>query len=94
MFNLLISEVVLHAGIDYKRPPKLAIFNISRVSVSPGVISRNELDFSQETGDAFHRYRVFQFRTTTMFYMLRGDVSKQLNLEPIDFRASFRKVSS
>lgn len=51
------------------------------------IISRNELDFSQETGDAFHLYRVFQFRTTPLLYMLRGDVSKQLNLEPIDFRA-------
>ncbi|ABD68945.1 conserved hypothetical protein [Rhodoferax ferrireducens T118] len=58
------------------------------------IISRNELDFSQETGDAFHLYRVFQFRTTPLLYMLRGDVSKQLNLEPIDFRASFRKISS
>lgn len=51
------------------------------------IISRNEFDFSQETGDAFHLYRVFQFRTTPLLYMLRGDVSKQLNLEPIDFRA-------
>lgn len=58
------------------------------------IISRNELHFSQESGDAFHLYRVFQFRTTPLLYMLRGDVSKQLNLEPIDFRASFRKISS
>lgn len=58
------------------------------------IISRNELDFSHESGDAFHLYRVFQFRTTPLLYMLRGDVSKQLNLEPIDFRASFRRISS
>ena len=58
------------------------------------IISRNELDFAQETGDAFHLYRVFQLRTTPMLYMLHGDVSKQLNLEPIDYRASFRRVAA
>ena len=54
------------------------------------IISRNELDFSREAGDAFFLYRVFQFRESPALYMLRGDVSKQLYLEPIDYRASFR----
>ena len=58
------------------------------------IISRNELDFSREAGDAFHLYRVFQFRTAPRLYMLHGDVSTQLNLEPIDFRASFRKIAA
>ena len=35
-------------------------------------------------------HRVFQFRESPALYMLRGDVSKQLYLEPIDYRASFR----
>lgn len=58
------------------------------------IITRNELEFSQESGDAFHLYRVFQFRSTPLLYMLRGDVSKQLDLEPIDYRASFRRIST
>jgi hypothetical protein len=58
------------------------------------IMTRNELEFSQESGDAFHLYRVFQFRTTPLLYMLRGDVSKQLHLEPIDYRASFRRIAS
>ena len=58
------------------------------------IISRNELDFSKEAGDAFHLYRVFQFRTAPRLYMLQGDVSTQLNLEPIDFRASFQKIAA
>lgn len=57
------------------------------------IISRNELEFSQESGDAFHLYRLFQFRTAPMLYILQGDVSKQLHLEPIDYRASFRKIA-
>lgn len=58
------------------------------------IISRNELEFWQESGDAFHLYRVFQFLTSPIFYMLRGDVSKQLHLEPIDYRASFRRIAA
>jgi hypothetical protein len=58
------------------------------------IMTRNELEFSQESGDAFHLYRVFQFRTTPLLYMLRGDVSKQLHLEPIDYRASFRRIAA
>ena len=56
------------------------------------VISRNELDFAREVGDAFHLYRVFQFRQAPMLYMLRGDIARQLHLEPIDYRASFRRL--
>jgi Domain of unknown function (DUF3883) len=58
------------------------------------IISRNELDFSKEVGEAFYLYRVFQFRQSPALYMLRGDVSRQLQLEPLDYRASFRKVVS
>lgn len=32
------------------------------------------------------------FRRLPALYMLPGDVSKKLHLEPIDFRASFRRV--
>jgi hypothetical protein len=56
------------------------------------IISRNELAFAREAEDAFHLYRVFQFRVSPLLYMLRGDVSKQLHLEPLDFRASFQRV--
>jgi hypothetical protein len=56
------------------------------------VISRNELEFSREAGDSFFLYRLFQFRQEPALYMLRGGVSKQLHLEPIDYRASFRRV--
>jgi hypothetical protein len=61
---------------------------------SPFIISRNELDFSRQAGDAFHLYRVFQFRTAPRLYMVRGDVSTQLHLEPLDFRASFWKIAA
>lgn len=56
------------------------------------VISRNELEFAEEVGAAFHLYRVFQFRTSPRLYTLQGDLSKQLHLEPMDYRASFRRL--
>ncbi len=55
------------------------------------IISRNELDFSKEAGEAFFLYRLFQFRRSPALYLLQGDVSKHLHLEPLDFRASFRQ---
>ena len=56
------------------------------------IISRNELDFSREVEDAFYLYRLFQFRDAPSMYVLRDDVSKQLHLEPVDYRASFKKL--
>lgn len=55
------------------------------------IISRNELDFSQEAGESFFLYRLFQFRESPALYVLRGDISRQLHLEPLDYRASFRR---
>ncbi len=56
------------------------------------VVTRNELEFAQEVGEAFHLYRVFAFRESPSLYMLRDDLSKQLSLEPLDYRASFRRM--
>jgi hypothetical protein len=36
---------------------------------------------------------VFQFRQAPSLYMLRGDVSKQIHLEPLDYRASFKQIA-
>lgn len=58
------------------------------------IISRNELEFSQEAGDAFVLYRLFQFREAPALYMLRGDVSRHVHLEALDYRATFRQLVS
>jgi hypothetical protein len=76
------------------RPRYIEVKTTNGTHTSAFIISRNELEFSQEAGDAFHLYRVFQFRTAPLLYMLRGDVSKLLHLEPIDYRASFRKIAA
>ena len=58
------------------------------------IISHNELEFAKEAQDAFFLYRIYQFRTSPAMYMLRGDVSKHVHLEPMDYRASFRKLAA
>ena len=73
-------------------PRYIEVKTTNGAHASSFVISRNELDFSQEAGDAFFLYRLFQFRQSPSMYMLRGDVSKLLHIEPIDYRASFRRV--
>lgn len=73
-------------------PRYIEVKTTNGAHASSFVISRNELDFSQEAGDAFFLYRLFQFRQSPSLYMLRGDISKQLHIEPIDYRASFRRV--
>ena len=74
------------------RPRYIEVKTTNGAHSSAFVISRNELEFAQEVGDDFHLYRVFQFRISPLLYMLHGDVSKQLHLEPIDYRASFKKA--
>ena len=74
------------------QPRYIEVKTTNGAHASSFVISRNELDFSLETGDAFFLYRIFQFRQSPSLYMLRGDVSKQLHLDPIDYRASFRRM--
>ena len=55
------------------------------------VVSHNELEFSAEAGDQFYLYRVFQLSGEPKLFILRGDLSSQLYLKPLDFRASFRE---
>ena len=74
------------------QPRYIEVKTTNGAHASSFLISRNELDFSQESGDAFFLYRIFEFRRSPSLYMLRGDVSKQLHLEPMDYRASFRRV--
>jgi Domain of unknown function (DUF3883) len=85
-------DILSYDAMD--QPRYIEVKTTNGAHTSAFIISRNELEFSQENGDAFHLYRVFQFRATPMLYMLHGDVSKQLHLEPIDYRASFRRIAA
>lgn len=73
-------------------PRYIEVKTTNGTHTSSFVVSRNELEFSQEAGEAFYLYRLFQFRQAPSLYMLQGDISKKLHLEPMDYRASFRRM--
>lgn len=62
--------------------------------LTPFIVSRNEKDFSDETGDAFCLYRVFAFSSTPKLFILRGGLSSNLLLEPMDYRARLKALRS
>ncbi|MCY1312096.1 hypothetical protein D9M70_624860 [compost metagenome] len=55
------------------------------------ILSHNELEFSKDADEQFYLYRVFQLSSDPKLFILQGDLSKQLYLKPLDFRASFRE---
>lgn len=73
-------------------PRYIEVKTTNGAHASSFIISRNELDFSREVEEAFCLYRLFQFRESPTMYVLRGDISRQLHLEPLDYRASFKKM--
>jgi len=86
------------AGYDilsHERPGEHRFIEVKTTNgghASSFIISRNELEFAAEREDAFHLYRVFQFRAEPKLYILKGNLVDQLHLEPIDYRASFRRL--
>jgi len=86
------------AGYDilsHERPGEHRFIEVKTTNgghASSFIISRNELTFAAEREDAFHLYRVFQFRDAPKLYILKGKLVDQLHLEPIDYRASFRRL--
>lgn len=86
------------AGFDILSHDRPGVVRFIEVKTTNGghassfVISRNELDFAAECEDAFHLYRVFDFRQAPKLYVLKGKLAEQLHLEAIDYRASFRRL--
>ncbi|CAM3460563.1 DUF3883 domain-containing protein [Pseudomonas floridensis] len=58
------------------------------------IISHNEIEFSKEVAERFYLYRLLKFRKDPKIFILNGDISTQLFLKPLDFRASFREQFS
>ena len=81
--------------LSHERPGEHRFIEVKTTNgghASSFIISRNELDFAAEAGDAFHLYRVFEFRDEPKLYILNGQLADRLHLEPIDYRASFRRL--
>jgi hypothetical protein len=56
---------------------------------TPFFVSANEVSFSRERADAFHLYRLFEFRTSPRMFTLNGSIETNCQLDATTFRASF-----
>lgn len=63
-------------------------------SLTPFIISQNELEFSQETEDAFCLYRVFEFSKAPRLFIVRGALNEILHLEALDYRARMKGLTT
>jgi len=48
------------------------------------IVTRNKLDFSEETEEAFCLYRMFEFSISPKVFILRGALASSLELEALD----------
>lgn len=62
-------------------------------SLTPFIVSQNEVEFSEEVEDAFCLYRLFDFTKAPRLFVLRGALSHSLHLEAIDYRARLKSFS-
>lgn len=61
-------------------------------SMTPFIVTRNELEFSEETEDAFCLYRCFEFSISPKLFILRGALQSSLELEALDYRARLKSI--
>ena len=54
---------------------------------TPFYISASEVKFSATYWDKYHLYRLFEFRKEPKLFVLPGNVSTNVNLEAVNFRA-------
>jgi hypothetical protein len=54
---------------------------------TPFFVSRNEVGVSRDRRDAFHLYRLFQFRRDPRMYMVRGALDLSCRLDAIQYSA-------
>ena len=55
--------------------------------LTPFYISAGEVRFSEANANAYHLYRLFEFRQSPKFFQLHGDVGRHVNLQAINYRA-------
>ena len=57
--------------------------------LTPFYISAGEVRFSEANANAYHLYRLFEFRKSPGLFQLHGDVGHHVHLQPINYRARF-----
>jgi Domain of unknown function (DUF3883) len=55
---------------------------------TPFFLSRNEVEVSSESGEKYHLYRVFEWRTRPRLFTLAGALAKTCDIEPSQYIAT------
>ena len=55
--------------------------------LTPFYISAGEVRFSEANAQAYHLYRLFEFRQSPKLFQLPGDVGHHVQLQAINYRA-------
>lgn len=61
-------------------------------SLTPFIVTKNEVEFSEESEDAFCLYRIFEFSSQPRLFILRGPLPSLLELEALDYRARLKEL--
>jgi len=81
------------AGFDIKSFDEKGIDRYIEVKTTnyglrfPFLISKNEVDFSRETGDLYSLYRLFNFSREPRLYSLDGSIWSRVTLSPVLYKA-------
>ncbi|WP_442593389.1 DUF3883 domain-containing protein [Parapusillimonas sp. JC17] len=62
-------------------------------SMTPFIVTRNEVEFSEESEDSFCLYRLFEFSSKPQLFILRGSLQANLELEALDYRARLKALA-
>lgn len=57
---------------------------------TPFFASSNEVAFAHSRSEAYHLYRLFEFKRAPRCFILSGDIRNHCALDPVSFRCSFR----
>lgn len=84
-----------HAGYDirsYEVSGQDRIIEVKTTrygKLTPFYISAGEVRFSEANPDAYHLYRLFEFRQEPKLFRLHGEVGRHVHLQAINYRANF-----
>ena len=84
-----------HAGFDIRsyevsgRDRFIEVKTTRYGKLTPFYISTGEVRFSEANANAYHLYRLFEFRQTPRLFQLRGDVGRHVQLQAVNYRAHF-----
>ena len=84
-----------HAGFDIRsyevsgRDRFIEVKTTRYGKLTPFYISAGEVRFSEANANAYHLYRLFEFRQNPRLFQLQGDVGRHVHLQAVNYRAHF-----